>query len=94
MPMNIVNNVTGLIGNTPLVRLNRITAGIEGTIAAKLEFCNPAHSVKDRIAMAMIDDAQAAGRITRKRSFLNRLRATPASVWRWSARRAASSAAS
>ena len=63
MPMNIVNDVTGLIGNTPLVRLHRITAGIEGTIAAKLEFCNPAHSVKDRIAMAMIDDAQAAGRI-------------------------------
>jgi hypothetical protein len=63
MPMNIVNNVTGLIGNTPLVRLHRIAAGIEGTIAAKLEFCNPAHSVKDRIAMAMIDEAQAAGRI-------------------------------
>lgn len=64
MPMNIVSNVTGLIGNTPLVRLHRVAAGIEGTIAAKLEFCNPAHSVKDRIAMAMIDEAQAAGRIT------------------------------
>ena len=63
MTMNIVSNVTGLIGNTPLVRLNRVTAGIDGTVVAKLEFCNPAHSVKDRIAMAMIDDAQAAGRI-------------------------------
>ena len=63
MPMNIVSNVTGLIGNTPLVRLNRVTAGIDGTVVAKLEFCNPAHSVKDRIAMAMIDEAQAAGRI-------------------------------
>ena len=63
MTMNIVSNVTGLIGNTPLVRLNRVTAGVDGTVVAKLEFCNPAHSVKDRIAMAMIDDAQAAGRI-------------------------------
>ena len=63
MPMNIANDVTTLIGNTPLVRLNRLTAGIDGTLAVKLEFCNPAHSVKDRIAMAMIDAAQDAGRI-------------------------------
>ncbi|HCZ14734.1 MAG TPA: cysteine synthase A [Accumulibacter sp.] len=61
--MNIANDVTTLIGNTPLVRLNRLTAGIDGTLAVKLEFCNPAHSVKDRIAMAMIDAAQDAGRI-------------------------------
>ncbi len=64
MPMNIVNSVTDLIGNTPIVRLHRIAADIDGTIAVKLEFCNPAHSVKDRIALAMIDAAQAAGRIT------------------------------
>jgi cysteine synthase A len=63
MPMNIANNVTDLIGNTPLVRLNRLTAGIDGTLCAKLEFYNPAHSVKDRIAVAMIDAAQAAGKI-------------------------------
>jgi len=63
MPMNIAKDVTTLIGNTPLVRLNRLTAGIDGTLAVKLEFCNPAHSVKDRIAMAMIDAAQDAGRI-------------------------------
>ena len=61
--MNIADNVTALIGNTPLVKLNRVTAGINGTVVAKLEFFNPAHSVKDRIAAAMIDAAQAAGKI-------------------------------
>ena len=61
--MKIANNVTELIGNTPLVKLNRLAAGIDGTIAVKLEFYNPAHSVKDRIAAAMLDAAQAAGRI-------------------------------
>jgi len=61
--MRIANNVTELIGNTPLVKLNRVTAGINGTVLAKLEFFNPAHSVKDRIAAAMIDAAQAAGKI-------------------------------
>ena len=61
--MNIANNVTDLIGNTPLVKLNRLSTGIDGTVAVKLEFFNPAHSVKDRIAAAMIDAAQAAGKI-------------------------------
>lgn len=61
--MNIASNVTELIGNTPLVRLNRLTDGINGTVAAKIEFCNPAHSIKDRIAVAMIDAAQCAGKI-------------------------------
>jgi len=61
--MKIADNVTALIGNTPLVRLNRVTAGIDGTVVAKLEFFNPAHSVKDRIAASMIDAAEAAGRI-------------------------------
>ena len=63
MPLNIASNVTELIGNTPLVRLNRLSAGIDGTVAVKLEFYNPAHSVKDRIAASMIDAAQAAGKI-------------------------------
>jgi cysteine synthase len=63
MAQRIADNVTALIGNTPLVKLNRVTAGINGTVVAKLEFFNPAHSVKDRIAAAMIDAAQAAGRI-------------------------------
>ena len=61
--MNIANNVTELIGNTPLVRLNRLAAGISGTIAGKLEFMNPAHSVKDRIAVAMLDAAATEGRL-------------------------------
>mgnify|MGYP001117872722 CR=1 FL=1 len=55
--MRIANDVTSLVGNTPLVRLNRLAAGITGTIACKLEFMNPAHSVKDRIAVAMIEAA-------------------------------------
>ena len=61
--MRIANDVTNLVGNTPLVRLNRLAAGITGTIACKLEFMNPAHSVKDRIAVAMIEAAEAAGKI-------------------------------
>ena len=61
--MKIANNVAELIGNTPLVRLNRINAGIDATLALKLEFFNPAHSVKDRIAVSMIDAAEKAGKI-------------------------------
>lgn len=61
--MRIAQNVTDLIGNTPLVRLNRVTAGIEGTVLAKLEYYNPAHSVKDRIAGAMVEAAEKAGQI-------------------------------
>ncbi|NMG63938.1 cysteine synthase A [Azoarcus indigens] len=61
--MKIASNVTELIGNTPLVRLNRLAAGLDATIALKLEFFNPAHSVKDRIAAAMLDAAEQAGKI-------------------------------
>jgi len=61
--MRIANTVTDLIGNTPLVRINRLAEGGVATVVAKLEFQNPAHSVKDRIALSMIDAAQAAGRI-------------------------------
>jgi cysteine synthase A len=61
--MKIANDVTALVGNTPLVRLNRVSAGIDATIALKLEFYNPAHSVKDRIALSMIDAAERAGKI-------------------------------
>ncbi len=59
--MNIAKNVTDLVGNTPLVRLNRLTEGLKSEIVAKLEFYNPAHSVKDRIGVAMIDAAEKAG---------------------------------
>jgi cysteine synthase len=61
--MRIAQNVTELIGNTPLVRINRLTQGLTAQVVAKLEFQNPAHSVKDRIAVAMIDAAQKAGKI-------------------------------
>lgn len=57
----IYNNVTELIGNTPLVRLNKVTEGAGATVLAKLEFYNPANSVKDRIGAAIIDAAEASG---------------------------------
>ncbi|WP_196160202.1 cysteine synthase A [Reinekea sp. G2M2-21] len=59
--MNIANNVTDLIGNTPLVKLNRLTEGCKATVVAKLEFYNPGKSVKDRIGAAMIQAAEEAG---------------------------------
>jgi cystathionine beta-synthase len=55
------DTVVDLIGNTPLVRLNRVTEGIEATVLAKVEYVNPGGSVKDRIALRMVDDAEAAG---------------------------------
>ena len=61
--MNIANDISGLIGNTPLVKINRLNAGNVATVVAKLEFFNPGHSVKDRIAVAMLDAAIAAGKI-------------------------------
>ncbi len=61
--MRIANDVTELIGNTPLVRIRNLAKGAAAEILAKLEFYNPAHSVKDRIGLAMIEAAEAAGLI-------------------------------
>ncbi|WP_225754037.1 cysteine synthase A [Actinotalea sp. Marseille-Q4924] len=59
----IYDDVTTLIGNTPLVRLNRVTEGAGATVLAKLEFYNPASSVKDRIGVAIVDAAEASGEL-------------------------------
>jgi cysteine synthase A len=63
--MKIANNVTDLIGNTPLIRLNRLTQGAQAEVVAKLESFNPAHSVKDRIGAAMIEAAEKSGALTK-----------------------------
>jgi cysteine synthase A len=61
--MKIARDVTELVGRTPLVRINRMTAGLPGSIVAKLEFFNPANSVKDRIGVAMLEVAEREGMI-------------------------------
>ncbi|MER7415280.1 cystathionine beta-synthase [Micromonospora peucetia] len=59
--MRYYDNVVELIGNTPLVRLRNVTAGIQATVLAKVEYLNPGGSVKDRIALRMVEDAEKAG---------------------------------
>ncbi len=61
--MKIYNNVTDLVGNTPLVRLHAVTDGAVAEVVAKLEYYNPSHSVKDRIGISMIDAAERDGKL-------------------------------
>jgi len=61
----IYNNIVETVGRTPLVKLNKVIDGVDATIALKCEFFNPLGSVKDRIGMAMIEDAEAAGILTK-----------------------------
>ncbi len=63
--MKIANDITELIGNTPLIRLNRMACGIDATVVCKLEYFNPGFSVKDRIGLAMILDAEANGTVNK-----------------------------
>ena len=62
-PMNVFENVTDLIGRTPLVRINKLFPDARATVLAKLEFYNPANSVKDRIGVSMVDAAEASGEL-------------------------------
>ena len=59
--MNIAENMVATVGNTPLIRLNHVTAGLEAEICVKAEFFNPLFSVKDRIGKAMIEAAERDG---------------------------------
>ena len=68
--MRIAADITKLIGNTPLVRLNKVTQGCYAEVVAKLEFYNPLSSVKDRIGLAMVEAAEAAGKINKDRTII------------------------
>ena len=68
--MKIASNVSELIGNTPLVQLNRVASGVTPKIVAKLESANPANSVKDRIGLAMIESAESEGLLTPGKSVI------------------------
>jgi len=63
--MNIAENITQLVGNTPLVKLGKLSAGLDVALVAKLESFNPCSSVKDRIGLAMIEDAEKKGEINK-----------------------------
>ena len=61
MKKRVFNNVLESIGDTPLVRINRIAADVKGTVYAKIETTNPGNSIKDRMALKMIEDAERSG---------------------------------
>ena len=57
------NNILETIGNTPLVKLNSVTQGVQATVLAKIETVNPGNSIKDRMALKMIEDAEKSGKL-------------------------------
>ena len=59
----MLDNITQAVGETPLVRLNRLTEGLPADVAVKIEFYNPANSVKDRIGVAIVDAAEKSGKL-------------------------------
>jgi len=81
--MDIANSILETIGNTPLVRLNTITKSIDAMVLAKVESFNPGNSVKDRIAVKMIADAEQKGLIVPVGPLLRGLQETQAWVWLW-----------
>ena len=70
--MPIYNSVIETIGRTPLIKLNRVTEGLDATIALKAEFFNPLGSVKDRIGLAMIEAGREGTRLALDRAFFDR----------------------
>ena len=61
--MQYIENILGAIGDTPLIKLNKITSELDALVLAKVEFFNPGNSVKDRMALKMVEDAEADGRL-------------------------------
>ena len=94
--MQFHDSMISLVGNTPLVRLNSVTEGIQATVLAKVEYFNPGGSVKDRIAVRMIEAAEQSGRAAARRHDRRADQsATPAWAWRsWPSRRATSASSS
>ena len=61
LPHNVFSDILGAIGNTPLIRLNRLTRDVPATVYAKVETFNPGHSIKDRMALRMVEEAERTG---------------------------------
>ncbi len=81
--MKIYNNILETIGNTPMVKLNVITKGIKATILAKVETTNPGNSVKDRMAVKMVEDAEKSGILKPGGTILKVLQVIQGWDWHW-----------
>ena len=71
--MDVLSNILELIGRTPLVRINKLTGKNDATVYAKLEGQNPGGSVKDRMALYIIENAEAAGKLDKKKIILDQI---------------------